>query len=321
MRILYLPNKFSQQRQKQKPVDVYPVLMAMEAEYYRNQGHEVFWDTGFSGQDKIVYEVEGLDFLKLPIPDRRFTNAFHKKYQRYGNYKYHPATHMQVADGCWWGKCIFCVERKKEYKIRNIDFIREEIDKCYLLGFKEIFDDSGTFPDGKWMTEFCIKMIHRNYKMNFGCNMRIGADVDWKLMKNAGFRMILFGVESANQNTLDKINKGVKVDKIVSTVKDACSAGLEPHIAVMFGYPWETEKEELNTLNLVHFLLRKGYAKTAQASLFDVKGMAPVDRGNINRIYEVAKYPEFWINKIKDIRRLEDFIYFLKSIRKGIVKD
>ena len=43
MRILYLSNAYSQQRQHEKPTNIYPVLMAMEAEWYRKQGHEVVW--------------------------------------------------------------------------------------------------------------------------------------------------------------------------------------------------------------------------------------------------------------------------------------
>jgi len=43
MRILYLPNSYSQQRQREKPANIYPVRMAMEAEWYRKQGHEVYW--------------------------------------------------------------------------------------------------------------------------------------------------------------------------------------------------------------------------------------------------------------------------------------
>ena len=44
MRILYLPNAYSQQRQREKKRKIYPVLMAMEAEWYRRQGHEVVWN-------------------------------------------------------------------------------------------------------------------------------------------------------------------------------------------------------------------------------------------------------------------------------------
>lgn len=338
MKILYLPNEYSQQRQRQKKVWIYPVHMAMEAEYYRNQGHNVTWDwdkdfySTFGdlkeylkycekGYDKIIREPEGLPFDILPPPDRIFTKAKDKKYQVYGNYKYHPATHMQVADGCWHGKCTFCVEKKSKYSIRKLEDILDEIRWCDNNGYKEIFDDSGTFPDGEWLIKFCRGKKIWIPDIVMGCNMRIGADVDFEMMKQANFRMVLFGIESANQSTLDRINKGVKEDDIIPTIKKAARAGLEPHIAVMFGLPGEGEEEERKTLELVHYLLRKGYAKTAQASIYDVAGEEKKKSENHKKIYDVAKYPEFWINKFRDIRNVSDILYLAKSIKKGLIRE
>jgi hypothetical protein len=105
--------------------------MAMEAEWYRKQGHEVVWlrdgditDWGtikhltFSNceiYDKTITEPENLPFLSLPRPDRVFTRA--KEYTS-GNYKYLPGTHILSASGCWHGACSFCVEQGRPYEVR-----------------------------------------------------------------------------------------------------------------------------------------------------------------------------------------------------------
>jgi anaerobic magnesium-protoporphyrin IX monomethyl ester cyclase len=318
MKLSYFPHHYSQQRQRQKPVWIYPVLLAMEAEWHRQNGDEVYWEGVHHGAT-IVTEPEGRDFLSLPFPDRVFSMATSRKYQVYGNYKYHPATHFQVADGCWHGRCTFCVENKKQFKVRSLDSVMEEIQNCERLGFKEMFDDSGTFPDGDWLERFCL----RNYcgNMVFGCNMRIGADVDFEMMKRANFRMLLYGIESANQKTLDKINKGVRVEDIIPTLKRAAEAGLEPHVSCMFGLPNEGKEEELKTLNLVHELLKRGYAKTAQASIYSVQGEEKRESKNLNKIYNAAFSPMFWYHKLIDIKTSEDLIYLSKGIMKGIKRD
>jgi radical SAM superfamily enzyme YgiQ (UPF0313 family) len=305
--------------------------MAMQATYHRDKGNDVDWnpskdkilERAYMGEayEKVVTEPEFIDFLKLPIPDRLWTDAFNPKYQKYGNYKYHPATHMQAADGCWHGQCTFCVENGRGYACRTVDSVLSEIEECKRLGFKEIFDDSGTFPQGKWLIEFCQEKFLHYKDIVFGCNMRIGANVDFSFMKSAGFRMVLFGIESANQKTLDRLNKGVNADDIIPTIKNAAEAGLEPHIAVMFGIDGETEEEERKTLDLVHYLLRKGYAKTAQASVYDVPSRDKFDSNNARRIYNVARYPDFWIKQLSDIHNLDDFLYFTKKIKKGITRD
>lgn len=314
----------------------------MEAEWYRKQGHNVQWgkETDWSKCkcnhygvfhptencpihddrfDKIISEPEGLPFLSLPHPDRNFTRWW--EYQDNGNFKYLPATYIQSANGCWWGKCSFCVERNKKWEVRPVEDVIEEIKECKALGFKEVFDDSGTFPCDNFLNLFCDRV--RNIGITLGCNMRI-VDVDYQAMKHAGFRMLLFGLESANQQTLDKINKGVKVEDYKYIIK-AAKTGLEPHIAVMFGFPWETDADAINTLKLVWWLLRKGYAKTAQASFYQPdKTTFRYCRANeqhkkyVNRIYNVAYAPEFWLRQIMAIHDWNDLKYFWKSIKVGL---
>lgn len=152
----------------------------------------------------------------------------------------------------------------------------EEIENCASLGIKEIFDDTGTFPIGKWLHEFCDKfrkfnkgLRHGKSRITMGCNMRPGAlqEEDWKIMGASGFRFILFGLESASQNTLEKINKGQKDGDIEESCRLATKHGMHPHVTCMVGYPWETKKEAEETIKLSQTLFRKGWIQTLQATI------------------------------------------------------
>ena len=90
---------------------------------------------------------------------------------------------------------------------------------------------------------------------------------EYNLMGKAGFRFILYGLESANQNTLDRINKNLKVEEIEKGVKMAKKGGLEPHITTMMGYPWETLEDAKKTIALSKKLFDKGYVDTLQATI------------------------------------------------------
>jgi anaerobic magnesium-protoporphyrin IX monomethyl ester cyclase len=295
----------------------------MQAQHYRNLGHKVVWDhkgaIPLEPGDKIISVPEDINFVHLPYPDRVWTNAFDKRYQKNGNFKFHPGTYIQVADGCWWAKCSFCVEKKRAWRVRPIWDVHQELVSIHRLGFKEVFDDSGTFPVGTWLENF---LDIPNPGITFGCNMRM-VDAPWKRMKDWGFRMVLFGLESANQKTLDKIQKGVKCEDIKNVIK-ASEAGLDPHIAVMFGYPWESDEDSKRTLNLVHYLLKNGYAKTAQASFYEPIGETGSrdDRERhekyVTRIYNVAFNPIFWIKKIMELKTKEDIAYLFRQIREGL---
>ncbi len=227
--------------------------------------------------DKEVHNTGGFkldhDLNELPFIDRDLT-----KWQLYseknGNFKHRPGTYTMVGRDCWWGKCTFCswTTMYPKYRMRRpetlVDEIGTLIDKYHV---KEVFDDSGSFPKGEWLRTFCKLIIERGYndEISMGCNMRFGALTpdEYGLMSKAGFRMVLFGVESANQQTLDKVCKNLSPEIVIESCKAAKKAGLDPHITIMFGYPWESKEDAQRTLDLGKFLLKKGYADTVQATI------------------------------------------------------
>lgn len=329
MKYFFPLHPYNQQRQFEKPVWVYPAHLAMYATHLRNQGHEVQWggtvDLDTWGGDRIIFADWEIDvpFAELPFPDRVFTEGKHRRWQSYGNYKFHPATHMMASNLCWYGKCTFCIDTAKleageKRGVRSVDHVIAEIDELIAQGYKEVFDDSGTFPVGDWLEEFCEKMQSRKKKIRIGCNMK-PIRLDYKKMGAAGFRFILVGIESANQETLDRIKKGQHVGDIIPIIRNMNAAGLEVHLTTMFGYPWESHEDAMRTVNLVHYLLESGYAKTAQASVYSPPRTAPdpTSPGHryIRLIYDAYKSPRFWLQKVRDIRRWEDITYLCRGAR------
>ena len=214
-------------------------------------------------------------------------------------------------------------------------------------------DDSGAFPVGDWLRTFCKGMIERGYnkKVIMDCNMRFCAlkFEDYKLMHKAGFRFVLFGLESANQSTLDRLKKGEKIEAMIESCRLAKKAGLSPHVTIMFGYPWEGEKEIQNTVNLGRKLLQKGYAHTLQATVvipypgtplykeckengwlqtenyeeFDMRRpvmKTPVGdeklKEAVQSVYKVAFNPEFLIRRLLSIRSIDDIKFFVRAAGK-----
>lgn len=219
--------------------------------------------------------VAGHDLNSLPPIDRELS-----KWQLYayknGNFKLTPGAYMMSGRDCWWGKCSFCswttLFPGASYRTASAEKALDEIGHLIDLGVREVMEDSGTLPIGEWLLKFCNGMIERGYnqKIVIDCNMRLNAIQDpttWRLMKKAGFRMILFGFESANQKTLDRINKNLQITEVEPALRACVAAGLEPHLTVMVGYPWETKNDAQNSLNFVKKLFSKGLISTLQATL------------------------------------------------------
>ncbi len=158
------------------------------------------------------------------------------------------------------------------FRVRKVENVLDEIGMLIeKYNAKEIFDDSGTLMIGNWLKDLCNGLIKRGYnkKIKYSCNMRFNAlnQEDFDLMKKAGFRLLKFGLESANQKTLDKLNKGIRVEDILNGCEMAKKAGLTLHLTMIVGYPWETKEDALRTFELAKELMQKGKADLLQATV------------------------------------------------------
>ena len=224
-----------------------------------------------TGQAKLDHNLDDLPFI-----DRDLTKWKLYAFEN-GNYKFTPGTYVYSGRDCWWNKCTFCVwdhtlNPPGTYRSFSPERLFEEV-KHLVDNYKvkEIFDDAGSMRAGKWLEKFCNLMIESGYnkKVVMSCNMRFdGPDAElYKLMKKANFRFILYGIESANQSTLDRLEKGLTPEIIEKGAKMCKAAGLEPHVTVMLGYPWETAKEAQNTIDFTKKLFKKGFIDTLQATI------------------------------------------------------
>lgn len=295
------------------------------------------------------------DLNELPMIDRELTKW--KLYsEKNGNYSKLPGTYTMAARDCWHHKCTFCswTTLYPKYLVQKPEKLLDEIGVLIeKYGIKEIMDDSGAFPTGEWLRTFCNGMIKRGYnkKVIMDCNMRFCAlsYEDYKLMKKAGFRFVLFGLESANQSTLDRIQKCEKIEEMTESCRMAKKAGLSPHITIMFGYPWEDEKMVANTVCLGRTILKKGWAHTLQATVLipypgtplyneckengwlltenyeDFDQRMPVMKtpmGSekikeaVQSVYKVAFSPEFIIRRLLGIRSFEDVKFLFRAAGK-----
>jgi anaerobic magnesium-protoporphyrin IX monomethyl ester cyclase len=316
-----------------------------------------------SGQFKLNHSLDALPHINRDLTKWQLYS------ERNGNFKVTPGAYTMAGRDCWWrkdGGCTFCSwpTLYPTFRAMKPERLADEIGLLIeRYGVKSVFDDTGCFPAGEWLRRFANLMIERGYnkKVQFSCNMRFGALTrdDYRLMKKAGFRMLLFGVESGSQATLDRLNKGTKIDDIMNECRIPREEGLEPHITIMVGYPWETRQDALSTLNVAKTLMQKGWAVTLQSTVvipypgsklyaealkngwfrvdpkdyerFDMKepvmttpDMTPEEVMKLcDEIYKVFLTPQYMLKQLVRIRSLRDVKYSVKGAAKvlGHVKD
>lgn len=219
------------------------------------------------------FSLKSNDLNSLPLIDRDLTQA-HLYYEKWK--KREPFRYTMAGRDCQWGKCSFCswTTLYPNFRTRTVESLLDEIEMLVdRYGAQEIFDDSGNFPAGSWLEQFCHGMIERglNKKILFSCNMRFDFLVKrpdlLRLMKKAGFRKMKSGLESANQATLDRIRKNIRVEDIVNGCRLATEAGIDIQLTVMVGYPWETRDDVVRTLDLARGLMTRGHAEMLQSTV------------------------------------------------------
>ncbi len=195
--------------------------------------------------------IENLD----EIP---FASEFIKEYLDVDDYVFPasalPEIQIFTGRGCP-ARCNYCVYPQTlhghKYRLRSVDNVIEEF-KYILKNFpqvKQVVIEDDTFTVNKKRTvEFCEKMIETgmNKRIRWLCNARVNLDYEtMKIMKKAGCKLIIPGIESVDQTILNNIRKGITVEQIEAYIKNAKKAGLMVHACYMVGNKGET-KETMN---------------------------------------------------------------------------
>lgn len=230
--------------------------------YYRTDDGD--WDT--TGPYKAWGKL-----VDLPWMDRDLTNA-HLYFEKWK--KRLPFMWTMAGRDCPYGKCTFCswTVTYPQFSVVPPEHLASEMEMLIArYGAKNIFDDTGALPGGNWLTRLCNEMIARkiNEEVIFDCNFRFDyfTPKNCELMKKAGFRKLILGIESASERTIDILDKSLTKEQIIEGCKMATSAGLQPQLTMMVGYPWETREDAYETLNLAKYLMHNGLAHHLQATV------------------------------------------------------
>jgi len=193
------------------------------------------------------------DLDSMPFPAWRHINP--RIYYDAG--KRNPFVTLISSRGCSHF-CTFCRERHtiEPGKIRYrsaMSLVKEIHNDLRLFPYlKEIMIEDDTFPtDLNRVNEFCELMLKYKFKISWSCNSRADiTDLDTlKNMKKAGCRWVCVGYESGNQEILDNIHKGVKLDTMYQFTELAKEAGLQINGCFMFGLMGESPETAQETID------------------------------------------------------------------------
>jgi len=163
---------------------------------------------------------------------------------------------MLTSRGCPHN-CIFCyTPRAFNHKItfHSVDRVMEEIRWIRKKGIRRLwFADPNVSYKWKRMEELLDRMLKEELKMQMWLQTR--ADLVnpemMRMMKRAGVSTLAFGLESASERVLPKLDKHMSIEKIAEAIRITQNEGIEVELFTMFGLPYETFEDGLKTLEFV----------------------------------------------------------------------
>ena len=154
-------------------------------------------------------------------------------------------------------KCDFCEAGRTEYNPRSAEKVVQEINECiekYNIREIDIFDYDFTV-NKKRVMDICSLITEKKMDISWACRSRV--DIDKELlsaMKKAGCSRIYYGIESGNQEILDRINKGITLEQIRKTIKRTKKLGIKALGFFLIGAPGDTRETVKKTVSFAKSL-------------------------------------------------------------------
>lgn len=230
----------------------------------KGEGEEVFSrllkclkeDQAISGIPNIAFKkgnevihtdiaMRNVDLESIPFPARDLVPM--KLYRpAKGGYRRLPATSIVTSRGCPFS-CSFCSKGifGSAYRAASAKRVMQEIELLIKdYGIREVlFNDDVFTMDRKRTEALCDLLIERKWDLDWFCSTRVNL-VDKELllkMKKAGCVSVGYGIESGDPAFIEKINKGVSLEKAKAAIRMTREAGIETRAFYILGFPGETK--------------------------------------------------------------------------------
>lgn len=163
---------------------------------------------------------------------------------------------MLTSRGCPH-RCIYCYTPrafKRRVSFHSIDRVMEEIRWIRKKGIRRLwFADPNISYKPSRLEALLDRILQEGLENEIWLQTRADL-VDpglMKMMKKAGVSTIAYGLESASERVMAKLDKQVSIQKVAEAIGLAQNENIEVELFTMFGLPFETFEDAVETLEFV----------------------------------------------------------------------
>ncbi|MFN0152115.1 MAG: B12-binding domain-containing radical SAM protein [bacterium] len=154
--------------------------------------------------------------------------------------------------GCPYS-CTFCPISTLGFKLRDIESVVAEIRALAALGIHELFIRDQTFGVNKQRTfTLCRTIVEEKLDIGWTCFSRVDVVTDDMLvaMKRAGCHTVMFGIETADDQTLTDLKKNTTTAQTTHALELCRKHRLRTVGTFLIGLPGEPRESTLKTIDL-----------------------------------------------------------------------
>ncbi len=176
---------------------------------------------------------------------------------------------MMLAHGCYWGKCAFCdggLDYINHYESAPIQLIVDRMQTIMQQTGQSGFHFVDEAAPPALLRKLAEEIICRKLTVSYWTNVRFEKSFTPELcylMAQSGCIAISGGLEVASPRILKLINKGITIETARESMKNFAEAGIMTHAYLMYGFPTETARETVDSLEIVRGLFEEGYIQSA----------------------------------------------------------
>ena len=232
------------------------------AEFLKDGGHKkapgIVVKTGgevsYAGPREMIPD---LDDLPLPAWELFELGSYRTSYLLA---RRNPTGWLETSRGCVQN-CSYCSKSVfgRRLRTKSPERVAAEMERMLALGFREIhLADDNFCADPDRVLAICE--LIRKQGLDFPWAPVTGVRVDsldrelLRTMQAAGCYRIYVGVESGNQDVLNRNQKGIRLEQVRAVVRYCRELGLETFGFFMLGLPGETEENLRETIRFARSL-------------------------------------------------------------------
>ncbi len=173
---------------------------------------------------------------------------------------------LLATRGCPY-RCTFCSSPRMwttRYTTRAPALVVDEIEDYVARYRAENFDfyDLTSIVKREWILEFCNQLDARGLRITWqlpsGTRSEALDEPVLRAMYRSGCRNVTYAPESGSERTLNAIQKKVKLDHMVESMRTAARLGLNVKANILIGFPDEKTEDLRHTLRFLLRMARNG---------------------------------------------------------------